>query len=265
MYGKNLCLISYNSRGYDTCKQNFTKMLSTLTGCSLTIICNQENFLLKNNDYIVKKSLPDHHIVFKPALKKGLNGRPKNGMVIAVPKLLQGMIKDVSPQSYRIQSIILTLQPCKILIINTYFPTDPQTSDLDESELLMVISEVRRITENNDFDQIIWTGDMNADFRRNTKFVSIINEFIEEMNIYKFWDKYHVDFTHLTDINNISYTSIIDHFFWNSRCDKLVSDAGVIHLPDNMSDHSPIFCKFNVPNGNCDRVSSGRSKKVFPQ
>ena len=41
---------------------------------------------------------------------------------------------------------------------------------------------------------------------------------------------------------------IIDHFFWNSNLDKNVIDAGVIHLPENMSDHCPVYCKYQ-PSG----------------
>ena len=44
----------------------------------------QENFLLKVNGYIIKQALPDHHILFKPAEKDYLEGRPKNGMFIAI-------------------------------------------------------------------------------------------------------------------------------------------------------------------------------------
>ena len=34
-------------------------------------------------------------------------------------------------------------------------------------------------------------------------------------------------------------------FFWNSGLDSCVEDAGVLHSPDNRSDHSPIFCVIN--------------------
>ena len=41
---------------------------------------------------------------------------------------------------------------------------------------------------------------------------------------------------------DVSYTSVIDHFFWNANIEPNILDAGVIHLPGNMSDHSPIYC-----------------------
>jgi hypothetical protein len=36
-----------------------------------------------------------------------------------------------------------------------------------------------------------------------------------------------------------------DHFFWNHDLAGKVSDARVIHSPDNFSDHCPIYCIIN--------------------
>ena len=165
MYDNNICIISYNSRGFNSCKQDFIKTLLSLTGNSLPIICNQENLLLNAHEYIAKQPLPDHHIIFNPATKDGLDGRPKNGMFIAVPNCLKEMVKDVSPHSFRIQSVVINTKTCKILLINTYFPQDPRITNFDETELVLLLSEIKSpMNDNdNDFDQMIWTGDINAD------------------------------------------------------------------------------------------------------
>ena len=245
MMDNKLCIISYNSRGFNTCKRDFIQTLSFAAGCH-TIIFNQENFLLKNNGYIARKTLPDHHVVFNPATKEDLEGRPKSGMFIAVPKFLKEKIKEVPVKSKRIQSITITIDERKLLLINSYFPTDPRT-DFDENELLLLLAEIEDIIETNDFDYFILGGDINADFRRNTKFVTIINEFINKSGVNKSWDKYHVDFTHFMEKDEVTYTSIIDHFFWSTTLVENVIDAGALHLPENLSDHCPIFCKFELP------------------
>ena len=72
-----LCIFSCNSRGFNAYKQSFCIKLLMPSGSSTTILCNQENFLLKANGYIIKQALPDHHILFKPAEKDYLEGRPK--------------------------------------------------------------------------------------------------------------------------------------------------------------------------------------------
>ena len=106
MASSEMCVISYNSRGFSSCKQDFVKMFDAISGC-MTIICSQENFLLKNNEYVAKQVLPEYHLVFKPATKKGFDGRPKNGMFIAVPLCLKDNVEDMSPKSNQIQSIII--------------------------------------------------------------------------------------------------------------------------------------------------------------
>ena len=87
MVDNQVCIISYNSRGFNGCKRDFIGRIPLLAGCD-AIIFNQENFLLKNNGYMARNALPQHHLIIKPAIKNGLEGRPKNGMFIAVPSIL---------------------------------------------------------------------------------------------------------------------------------------------------------------------------------
>ena len=177
MMDDEVCVISYNSRGFDDCKKDFVKDLLNIAGCQ-AIICNQENFILKKNAYMVKQTLPEHNIVFKEAVKDGFDGRPKNGMFIAIPKSLKvDAIKDVSPESFRIQSVTITVGAYKFLLINTYFPTDSQSRS-DESELLVMLSDIKKILENNEFEDVVWTGDINADFSRQTQHLLIVDNFI---------------------------------------------------------------------------------------
>ena len=103
---KKLCIFSYNSRGFNSSKQEFLKALTITAGDSLPVICNQENFLLKANEYFARNALPNHHIYFNPATKENLNGRPKNGMFVVVPELLKELVKDVSPPSKRMQGLL---------------------------------------------------------------------------------------------------------------------------------------------------------------
>ena len=153
----------------------------------------------------------------------------------------------------------------KTLIINTYLPTDPRKDDFDETELLILLSDIASIIDENACDQVVWTGDINADFRRNTRFVSTIEEFVSNMGLQKSWEKFSADFTHMAERDGVTHTSIIDHFFWNQQLDKNVTDAGVIHLPENMSDHCPVFCKYKMSNTQQKRVESVNLKdKVFP-
>ena len=202
--------------------------------------------MLKSNGYFAKKALPEHHVIFKPATKDGMDGRPKNGLFIAVPIFLKENVKEIPVESKRLQGVIVTVESFRILLINSYFPTDPR-SDFDEIDLLMLLTEIQKIIDENDFDYMVLVGDINADFRRKTKFVDIIQEFLMKTKVHKSWDSYPAEFTHVMEKDGVTHTSTIDHFFWNSLFSDLIEDSGVLHLPENMSDHCPIFCKFRLP------------------
>ena len=124
-----ITVYSYNSRGFDSSKQNICKLLMNNSGSSIPILCNQENFLLKANIFKIKQCLPSSHIFFKPATKKGLEGRPKNGMFVAIPKKYRNSTTDVSPSSPRVQAILIKCINRKLLVINSYFPQDTQNSE----------------------------------------------------------------------------------------------------------------------------------------
>ena len=129
-----------------------------------------------------------------------------------------------------------------MLLINTYFPTDPRRANCDETDLQETIAHIKNVVRKNDFDDIVWAGDINADFIRNTSHTRLVSEAVDDLGLTKSWDKFEVDFTCCHEIAGVSFTFVLDHFFWSSTLGDAVADAGVIHLPDNRSDHSPTFC-----------------------
>ena len=90
-----------------------------------------------------------------------------------------------------------------MLIINSYFPTDPGTVVLDESELLETLHSIKLVIEENEFDPIYWLGDINTDFVRKTGHVKCVENFINECQFIKAWDNFHMDFTHYQDTGDI--------------------------------------------------------------
>ena len=143
----------------------------------------------------------------------------------------------------RVQGILIRCVNRKHLVINSYFLQDNQNSDNSLSELTEILISIREVINKNDFNDLIWTGDINADFRRSTVFTDLINSFINELDIEKSWNKFSVDYTHANEINGITHTSIIDHFFLSKTVSNSIKDAGVLHIPENLSDHCPIYCK----------------------
>ena len=231
---------------------DFIKYLvsSQVVGDKLPILCNQENFILKGNSYKLFQTLPNYNFIINPALKNSLDrGRPKNGMFIAFPNKIKNFVTDVSPGHWRVQAAIISSPKSRTLLINSYFPFDKREGERDENdmnndELNEVIGVINNVINNNDADAVIWTGDINADFLRDTRQSRIVKESIESLNFFSAWNRFQADFTCTYEREGITYISLIDHFFWSEQLNHEITDAGVIHHPDNESDHSPIYCVF---------------------
>ena len=109
---------------------------------------------------------------------------PKNGMCIAIPSAIKNGKADVSPDSSRIQNIIVESIYKKVLVINSYFLQDLQNSEVSLSDLSTTLISVRETINNNAFDELIWTGDINADSRRYTTFTELVNDYIFYSSLY---------------------------------------------------------------------------------
>ena len=55
-----------------------------------------------------------------------------------------------------------------------------------------------------------------------------------------------VDYTHCSIANQVASYSTIDHFAMSDRLFAAVSEAGVIHSGENMSNHSATYSKLKV-------------------
>ena len=126
--------------------------------------------------------------------------------------------------------------------MNVYFPQDPKNDTFDSTDLLTTLADIQHTIIENDFTEFIWNGDVNADFGRKTRFIDLVEIYVNDNNMIRSCERFDVDVTHAHNSGDITYTSTIDHFFWNSCLDTHVFSAGVLHLPSNLSDHSPVYC-----------------------
>ena len=167
-----VCVISYNTRGFGIEKQEYCKYLlsNQFVGNKTPILCIQEHFIMRSNSYKIIRALEGFHLLIKPAVKQTQDkGRAKNGMFIAVPENIKNEIADISPAHWRIQAALFTCKYSKLLIINSYFPVDTRTMNpLDIPEPLETLEAVKHVIENNEFDELLFLGDINADFLRHS-------------------------------------------------------------------------------------------------
>ena len=211
----------------------------------ITFLCNQENFLLHANTYKIQQTLPNHQIFIKPAVISGHDkGRAKNGMFIAVPISVRNQVEDISPDFYRVQVLKISLRTSSCVLVNSYFPCDPRNPGREDPELLETLNSIKSVLSRTEFSSIIWTGDINADFLRATNHTETVQEVLDKLNLFTLWEDYEVDFTCVSEANEVTHVSKLDHFFLSQNMKNQVENAGVIHSLENKSDHCPIYSVF---------------------
>ena len=191
----------------------------------------------------------------------------KTKMFIADPAEIKEYVSDVSPNHWRVQAAIIHSLNNNVLIVNTYFPTNPKVIGFDFTDLLSTLLSIKDVLQRNDYNSVVWTDDINANFCRQSRFIKIIESFIDQNEFIRAWYKFPRDFTHIYEVNDISYTSTLDHFMWRKNIEGNLIEAGVLHLPINFSDHCPIFCHLRVselrklsvkPNTSDHKLASGK-------
>ena len=131
-------------------------------------------------------------------------------------------------KSYRIQAQILNLGKRRLLWINSYLPTDPQTVvRYDDTELLEVLAEVESILSSVPHTDVVWAGDLNWEISRRSAFAGIVADFVEKVGVVPLWTHHPVDFTHThTDYKSVT---TLDHFLISPQLLHHVAGCGVIN------------------------------------
>ena len=238
--------MSYNSTGLDPVKTDWIRNL--IQTCKIDCFQLQEHFKTsKTIDSYFRKQFPLCDSFAAAGFREPFqdSGRAKGGLVQLVDKKLNIKKEKITSKSWRIQAQVLHIHDYKLVWLNCYFPTDPQTLQYDDSELLGVLGEIEYILDNNEFDDCLIGGDLNFDSSRRSGFTNTVREFLTRLGLYSVWDKFPVDFMHLhTDFKS---SSVIDHFLVNQRLLENIEDAGPVHLGDNLSRHSPIMIRLALP------------------
>ena len=129
-------------------------------------------------------------MIFNPAIKNDLNhGRPSNGMFIAYPVQIKNQVFDVSPGFWRLQAVNIKFSSATLLLINSYFPTDSQRNCTDETDLLETLSHIKRVIEVTKSDTVLWVGDINSDFLRNTSHTGAVQDALQDLGLLTAWDQ----------------------------------------------------------------------------
>ena len=124
----------------------------------------QEHFRKsKTIDRYFKTQFPNYHSYVIPGFREeGQDrGRPKAG-IAQLSRASVGVTKElIMCRNERIQAQILNFESSKILRINAYFPTDPDTVVYNSDDLQPVLSEIERVMDCFDYTDVLIAADMN--------------------------------------------------------------------------------------------------------
>ena len=131
-----LSFMSYNSTGLDAVKIKWINDL--LQTCKVDFFQIQEHFkAIKSIDSYFKKNFTQFDSYPREAIRNSnLVGRPRGGLGQLVRKNNNVKKERIFCDNWRVQAQILHVKKYKLLWLNCYLPTDPQSQQFDESELL---------------------------------------------------------------------------------------------------------------------------------
>ena len=176
--------ISYNSTGLDKFKCDWIRNLCDVTSTSYCSV--QEHF---RNSKTTEKYFCDQFDKYNSYVIPGYrakgqdSGRPKGGIAQLSRKDLDIRKDRIVTRNFRIQAQILNFSSTRLLWLNSYFPTDPQCKNFDDSELLEVLAEIECIMDKAQFDDVLWQGDLNWDMSRTSEFSVIMRRFLDRIGL----------------------------------------------------------------------------------
>ena len=172
--------MSYNSTGLDSAKIRFS--LDLCEEYDVDFLAIQEHFKFVNTDRYFKSGFVDFSSYVIPGHRSPgqMMGRAKAGLAQLCSKKYDVKRVRVGATGFRVQAQVIETPSCRILWLNTYLPTDPQLQRYDDRELQEVLTEVKRILQTAQYDDVVWGSDLNWDPSRNTQFSRSLASFVQE-------------------------------------------------------------------------------------
>ena len=131
--------MSYNSTGLDSVKCNWIRDL--IKTCDIDCFQLQEHFkITKTLDSFFRREFPENESFVMPGYREPFQdaGRARGGLAQLCNKTLDIKKEKIPTKHWRLQAQILHFNSYKLIWLNCYFPTDPQTLQFDDEELLVV-------------------------------------------------------------------------------------------------------------------------------
>ena len=242
----SLHITSYNCKGLGSGRIPYINML--LKNHDIVLI--QEHWLFDGEFQAFKNKLGNvgMHAVSGMDPTMPLRGRPYGGCAIIWRNSMQCQITHLRSLGRRACGIILEINETKVLLFCVYMPTDTDHDRVNLAEYAEVLETISSCICEYNVDHVIVGGDLNTDVcRTRSLHTHCLNEFItnECMQLSTSHQSCTVDYTYESVVNGVQ--SVIDNFLLTDNLyDGLVS-VKAIHDIENLSDHSPLRIRLNIP------------------
>ena len=235
-----LKLASFNCKHFKDSGPKYEFMQKLMLNNDILFV--QEHCLYSSQLFKLKKCGNNVELIGKSSMSENvmLRGRPHGGCAILYNAAHGFEVIGVETKQDRLCAGHLVIKDSSdILLLNAYMSCDNTCDDIFNE----VLDEVEQIIHSINPSHIIFGGDLNTDFSRNSHHSVILKQFIDSIGMSVGIDCVIADVPY-TFIGNLS-SSRIDHFLISSG---IVSSMISCNILDNhlMSDHVPIEMTINV-------------------
>jgi hypothetical protein len=108
--------------------------------------------------------------------------------------------------NFRLQGTKFSLPSGSVLVLNSYFPCDPRTENVDDTELVNLLADIQSTIEQSECNNVLIAADLNCHFDRYTRFTIAVKDKLEELQLNILWQNVDhrietVDYTHCSVAN----------------------------------------------------------------
>ena len=236
-----LRILTYNSTGLGGNKCDYISNL--LDKFKIDVLMLQETWLLKGNLQLLSSinRIYDSYGISGVNEDNILLGRPYGGLGFLWRKDMTPYITRIQTGCKRICAINLKCKDVNILLINAYMPVDHQSKTHTAEEFISTCDVIEVLANKYNNSILIIGGDLNIDFRRKNANDIYFMDLLQRLELILCWDLNCAkqDYTFYSPQNNS--TSILDHFCFDQRINRLVKEVSVVDCPLNPSGHRPVM------------------------
>ena len=187
-------------------------------------------------------------------------GRPFGGCAILWKRSFLGKVSPIETCSTRICAVKVNTENTDILIFSVYMPCD---TTCNNSEYDSILSEISTICQMHNIEFVIIGGDFNTDFSRinscNTQ--SLVN-FMDNENLICGLTNNKSKVIYTFESKASGDKSTIDHFVFSESLFGKLDYYESLHHGDNLSDHSVISVKLDIPINHMINCNSDNRCKI---